>query len=189
LLLGDRLAGMSGSVVVPVLQGRRPLLVEVQALVASPGSGGRPRALGVDPSRVSLLMAVLEARAEHPISTRDVFIAAVGGITISEPAVDLAIALALASAANDRPVNFDLVAFGELGLAGELRMVPGADRRLAEAQRAGFSRAIVPASTPSDAIPDGMEVHQVRTLLDAVRVFFSDFTGTMPLWSIGAASR
>ncbi len=86
-------------------------------------------------------------------------------------------------------MNFDLVVFGELGLAGELRMVPGADRRLIEAKRAGYTRAIVPASTPAEAIPDGMEVHQVRTLFDAVRVFFSDFTGTMPRWSIGAASR
>jgi DNA repair protein RadA/Sms len=138
---------------------------------------------------VSLLMAVLGARAEYPLDGRDVFIAAVGGISISEPAADLAIALALASADTNRPVKFDLVVFGELGLAGELRMVPGADRRLAEAQRAGFTRAIVPASTPDEAIPRGMEVHQVRTLFDAVCVFFRDFTDTMPSWSTVAASR
>jgi DNA repair protein RadA/Sms len=188
LLLADRLAGISGTVVIPVLQGRRPLLVEVQALVA-PGAGGRPSAAGVDAARVALLMAVLGARAEYPLDGRDVFVAAVGGITITEPAVDLAIALALASADTDRPVDFNLVVFGELGLAGELRMVPGADRRLAEAVRAGFSRAIVPASTPEEAIPRGMYVHRVRTLFEAVGVFFRDFTGTMPEWSTVAASR
>jgi len=189
LLLGDRLTDVSGSVVVPVLQGRRPLLVEVQALVAHTATGGRPRALGVDASRVALLMAVLEARAERPMIGRDVFIAAVGGINVTEPAADLAIALALASAANDQAVHFDLVAFGELGLAGELRMVPGADRRLSEAQRAGFTNAIVPASTPDEAIPPGMRVHRVRTLFEAVRVFFSDITDTMPPWLTEAASR
>jgi DNA repair protein RadA/Sms len=188
-LVGDRMPGISGSVVIPVLHGRRPLLVEVQALIVSPGSGGRPHTLGIDASRVALLMAVLGRRAEHPLDGRDIFVAAVGGVSITEPAVDLAIALALASADSNRAVQADLVVFGELGLAGELRAVPGADRRLSEAQRAGYTRAIVPASTPTEAIPGGMEVHQVRTLFEAVRVFFSDFTGTMPPWLTVAASR
>jgi DNA repair protein RadA/Sms len=218
LLLGDRMAGIPGSVVVPVLQGRRPLLVEVQALLgpaAGPGGSGasganaRPITLGVDASRVSLLLAVLGCRA-HVVNTGgQVFVAAVGGISISEPAVDLAVALSVASAALGRAVPADLVVFGELGLAGEVRAVPGADRRLAEAARAGFTRAIVPASTPVEhlAVAPGMEIQQVRTLVDALTLSWSpdllddpeevvrlevcedDSAGTMPTWSRLAASR
>ena len=215
LLLGDRMAGIPGSVVVPVLQGRRPLLVEVQALLgpaAGPGASGanaRPITLGVDASRVSLLLAVLGCRADVVNTGGQVFVAAVGGISISEPAVDLAVALSVASAALGRAVPADLVVFGELGLAGEVRAVPGADRRLAEATRAGFTRAIVPASTPVEhlAVAPGMEIQQVRTLVDALALSWSpkvfddpldaarleicedDTAGTMPPWSRLAASR
>src|ERR1700733_3104783 len=224
MLLGDRMAGIPGSVVVPVLQGRRPLLVEVQALLGPAGGGGgggasgasggsganaRPITLGVDASRVSLLLAVLGCRADVVNTGGQVFVAAVGGITISEPAVDLAVALSVASAALGRAVPADLVVFGELGLAGEVRAVPGADRRLAEAARAGFTRAIVPASTPVEhlAVAPGMEIQQVRTLVDALtlswspemlddlqevvrrEVYEDDMAGTMPTWSRLAASR
>jgi DNA repair protein RadA/Sms len=218
LLLGDRMAGIPGSVVVPVLQGRRPLLVEVQALLGPPAGGGasggsganaRPITLGVDASRVSLLLAVLGCRADVVNTGGQVFVAAVGGISISEPAVDLAVALSVASAALGRAVPADLVVFGELGLAGEVRAVPGADRRLAEAARAGFTRAIVPASTPVEhlAVAPGMEIQQVRTLVDALALSWSpdmlddpqemvrlevcedDTAGTMPTWSRLAASR
>jgi DNA repair protein RadA/Sms len=175
LMLGDRMAGVPGSVVVPVLQGRRPLLVEVQALLG-PGSGGgagagRPHTLGVDAARASLLLAVLACRTgvDVPLPA-EFFVAAVGGITITEPAADLAVALALASVVRQRPVSPELVAFGELGLAGEVRTVPGADRRLAEAQRAGFTTALVPASTLGDGAvtPPSMVVHGVRTLAEAL---------------------
>jgi DNA repair protein RadA/Sms len=217
LLLGDRMAGIPGSVVVPVLQGRRPLLVEVQALFGPAAGGGsgasganaRPITLGVDASRVSLLLAVLGCRADVVNTGGQVFVAAVGGISISEPAVDLAVALSVASAALGRAVPADLVVFGELGLAGEVRAVPGADRRLAEATRAGFTRAIVPASTPVEhlAVAPGMEIQQVRTLVDALALSWSpkvfddpldaarleicedDTAGTMPPWSRLAASR
>ena len=138
LLLGDRMAGVPGSVVVPVLQGRRPLLVEVQALLG-PGTGGgsgppRPQTLGIDAARANLLLAVLACRTavEVPASAQ-MFAAAVGGITVTEPAADLAVALAMASVITDRALPPDVVVFGELGLAGEVRTVPGADRRLAEA--------------------------------------------------------
>ena len=221
LLLGDRMPGIPGSVVVPVLQGRRPLLVEVQALLGPAAGGGgsgasgasganaRPITLGVDAARVSLLLAVLGCRADVVNTGGQVFVAAVGGITISEPAVDLAVALSVASAALGRAVPADLVVFGELGLAGEVRAVPGADRRLAEAARAGFTRAIVPASTPVEhlAVAPGMEIQQVRTLVDALALSWSpdmfddpldgarlevcedDTAGTMPPWSRLAASR
>jgi DNA repair protein RadA/Sms len=218
LLLGDRMAGIPGSVVVPVLQGRRPLLVEVQALLGPAAGGGgsgasgpnaRPITLGVDASRVSLLLAVLGCRADVVNTGGQVFVAAVGGISISEPAVDLAVALSVASAALGRAVPADLVVFGELGLAGEVRAVPGADRRLAEAARAGFTRAIVPASTPVEhlGVAPGMEIQQVRTLVEALTLSWSpdmlddsedvvrlevcedDTAGTMPTWSRLAASR
>jgi len=198
-MLGDRMAGVPGSVVVPVLQGRRPLLVEVQALLG-PGTGGaagsgRPHTLGVDAARAGLLLAVLSCRTGVVVPVpAEFFVAAVGGITITEPAADLALALALASVVRQRPVPADLVAFGELGLAGEVRTVPGADRRLAEARRAGFTRALVPASTlgvataAAVAAPAGMEVHGVRTLAEALAVAGAEAVaetgpGTMPGWS------
>ncbi len=182
MLLGDRMAGIPGSVVVPVLQGRRPLLVEVQALLGPGAVGTRPRTVGIDAARVALLLAVLARRTEVVVGAAEVFVAAVGGISITEPAVDLGVALAVASAASGRVVPADLIVFGELGLAGEVRMVPGVDRRLAEACRAGFTRALVPPSVPADAAPPGMELHRVRTLAEAL-------TSTIPVWSTVAASR
>jgi DNA repair protein RadA/Sms len=203
LMLGDRMAGVPGSVVVPVLQGRRPLLVEVQALLGPGGSGGssgstpRPQALGLDAARANLLLAVLSCRTvmggvlgKPP---PEFFVAAVGGISVTEPASDLAVALAMASVADGRPLAPDLVVFGELGLAGELRMVPGADRRLAEARRAGFTHAVVPASTPHESVPEGMTVAGVRTLAEALdmvcrRPVGGNSAGTMPGWSTVAAA-
>jgi DNA repair protein RadA/Sms len=173
LMLGDRMAGVPGSMVVPVLQGRRPLLVEVQALLG-PGSGGaaRPRALGLDAARANLLVAVLACRTAVPVpATAEFFVAAAGGIAVTEPAADLAVTLALASVLTGRAIPADMVAFGELGLAGEVRTVPGAERRLAEAQRVGFTRALVPASSVdalSREAPSGIAVAGVRTLADAL---------------------
>jgi DNA repair protein RadA/Sms len=189
LLLGDRMEEVPGSVVVPVLQGRRPLLVEVQALVDDGSAGSRPRAQGLDPSRVALLIAVLRARAHLDLAQSGVFVAAVGGISITEPAADLAVVIALASAVRKQVVPSDMIVFGEVGLAGELRTVPGADRRLVEAKRAGFTRAIVPASTPAEAIPPGLFVHRRRTLLDALAAVAEGTTDTMPPWLTATASR
>jgi DNA repair protein RadA/Sms len=184
LLLGDRMPDVPGSVVVPVLQGRRPLLVEVQALLGPgvEGGGARPKALGIDVARVTLLLAVLAGRAKVGVGQAEVFVAAVGGVSIVEPAVDLGVALAVASAARRLVVPKEFVVFGELGLAGEVRMVPGAERRLAEAWRAGFTRALVPASTSSEGVPPGMQLERVRTLDEAL-------ASTIPLWSTGAANR
>ncbi len=189
LMLGDRMAGVPGSLVTPVLQGRRPLLVEVQALIGPgvAGSGARPRTLGVDPARADLLLAVLACRTAVEVpSASQVFVAASGGISVTEPAADLALALAMASVIGNRPVPSDMVAFGELGLAGEVRTVPGADRRLAEARRTGFTRALVPLSSANVA-PEGMVVHGVRTLAEALAVFscpeaLRTGPGTMPGW-------
>jgi len=202
LMLGDRMAGVPGSVVVPVMQGRRPLLVEVQALLGrgTAGASSRPHTLGLDPSRANLLRALLACRGEVEIpASSEFFVAAVGGISVSEPAADLAVALAMASVVNGTPMPPDLVAFGELGLAGELRAVPEADRRLAEARRGGFVRALVPASVADDAAAlcrPNMAVHGVRTLAEALVTAFGPAgttteAGTMPGWSTvpAAASR
>ncbi|HWD55927.1 MAG TPA: DNA repair protein RadA [Acidimicrobiales bacterium] len=200
LMLGDRMAGVPGSVVVPIMQGRRPLLVEVQALLG-PGGGGspvRPHTLGIDPARANLLRALLACRSEVEIpAPAEFFVAAVGGMSVTEPAADLAVALAMASVVNGVPVPSDLVAFGELGLAGEVRTVPEAERRLAEARRAGFTRALVPASLADAAAsvaPPGLVVHGVRTLAEALVTAFgragtAGAPGTMPEWStVPAAS-
>ncbi len=168
LLLGDRRPGAPGSAVLPAMQGQRALLVEVQALTArtAPETPSRRSAQGVDGGRLALLLAVLEQRAGVALGRTDVFASAVGGIRVLEPAADLALALALASAASARPLPPDLVVFGEVGLGGEVRQVPHAPRRLAEAARVGFRHALVPEACPDG--PRGMEVVHVRSLAQAV---------------------
>jgi DNA repair protein RadA/Sms len=189
LLLGDRMDGIPGSAVVPVLQGRRPLLVEVQALLTPGAMGSRPHTSGIDASRVTLLMAVLGRRTDVDVRNTEVFVAAVGGISINEPAVDLAVALAVSSAAEGWALPSNLAVFGEVGLGGEVRQVPGTDRRLLESARAGFTRVLVPASTSHDAVPEGLRAYRVRTVGEAITAVRRDVAGTMPTWSTVAASR
>jgi DNA repair protein RadA/Sms len=169
LFLGDRTTGVPGSVVVPAMEGHRPLLVEVQALVA-PTNLPMPRrsAQGLDQGRVSLLLAVLERRVQLSFSNQDVYASAVGGVRINEPAADLAIALAMASAVTEVSMPPGLVVCGEIGLAGELRAVAQTARRLAEAQRLGFTHALVPASAPDG--PAGLKLKRVSSLGEAVDV-------------------
>lgn len=168
LFLTDRVAGVPGSVVVPVLDGHRPLLIEIQALVA-PTALPAPRrsAHGVDSNRLALTLAILERRAGLFFGKSDVYASAVGGTKISEPAVDLGVALALASSIMDKPLPSDLVAFGEVGLAGELRQASQSERRLVEAARVGFARAIIPAGSPTPG--EGVEVVRAQSLEDALR--------------------
>jgi DNA repair protein RadA/Sms len=169
LLLGDRRTGTPGSVVVPALEGRRPLLVEVQALVsASNLPQPRRSAQGLDAGRLALLLAVLGRHARLEADKRDVYVSAVGGVRIAEPAADLGVALALASAIRDRPVPPEVVACGEIGLGGEIRQVHQMARRLAEAARLGFRRAIVPISAPDG--PAGITLERVSTVSEAVAV-------------------
>lgn len=162
-----------GSVVAPTLEGSRPLLVEVQALVAPAGYGTPARkASGLDPNRLGLLVAVLGRRAGIGLGTHDVYANLAGGLVVGEPGLDLPIALALASSLRDRPVAPDTVVIGEVGLLGELRSVPGLERRLREAARLGFEAAIVPRAGRGAATPvvDGLRVHEVATLREAVEV-------------------
>jgi len=167
LLLADRQPGVAGSAVVPALEGSRPLLVEVQALV----SGDRipqPRrsAEGVDHGRLAVVLAVLEERVGLSLRGSDVYALAAGGVRISEPAADLAMALAVVSSTTGQPLPGDLVVCGEVGLGGELRQVGHTPRRLAEAERLGFSRAVVPFSAPDG--PPGIRVLRASTLAEAI---------------------
>jgi DNA repair protein RadA/Sms len=148
MLLADRKEGVSGSVVFPSLEGSRPLLVEIQALVSSDRSAqAKVVAIGLDQRRLTLLAGILDQRVKLELGGRDVFVAAAGGISVREPAADLAIATALFSAASDLPLRSDVVAVGEIGLSGELRRVPGIGRRLAEAARLGFAAAVIPSTS------------------------------------------
>ncbi len=146
LFVSQRSKLVPGTCVTVTLEGRRPLLAEVQTLVAT-STLEIPRRVtsGLDSARVGMVMAVLQRRAAVGLGKQDVYAATVGGVRLTEPSVDLAIALALASAAADLSVPGSVVAIGEVGLAGEVRRVPGVARRLAEAERMGFRRAIVPA--------------------------------------------
>ena len=168
LFLTDRRTGVAGSAVVPTLEGQRPLLVEVQALTntVNPGVPPRRSAQGIDGGRLALLLAVLERRARLPMGNQEVFASAVGGVRLTEPGADLPLCLALVSALQHHPLPADLVVFGEVGLAGELRQAAHAPRRLAEAARMGFTRAIVPASSPN-GVP-GIALLRVATLCEAL---------------------
>jgi DNA repair protein RadA/Sms len=165
-----------GSVVAPVLEGSRPILVEVQALVA-PTTAPSPRrtASGIDPNRLALLVAVLGRRAGTGLGSHDVYANLAGGLSVSEPGLDLPLALALASSLRDRPVVPGTVAIGEVGLLGELRGVGGLERRLREAARLGFTRAVVPRTRGRETtgVP-GIEVVEAGSLIDAVRVALTD---------------
>lgn len=162
-LLLDERQDLPGSVVFPAIEGSRPILVEVQALV-SPSVFGYPKrtAAGVDLNRLNVLAAVATKRGSINLSSSDIYVNIVGGIRVNEPAIDLAIILAIASAFYNQPLASDLVAFGEVGLSGEIRSVPMTDRRLAEANKLGFKKAIVPPNTKSS------NVTNVRTIIEAV---------------------
>lgn len=169
LFLVDRAQGVAGSVVVPILDGHRPLLVEVQALVApSPIPSPRRSATGLDTSRLSLIIAVLERRSEIGFAKTDVFASAIGGVKISEPAADLGIALSLASSITGKALDPGLVACGEIGLAGELRQSAQTERRLSEAARVGFTTAVIPAGSPPT--PEGILGLRAETLTEALHL-------------------
>jgi DNA repair protein RadA/Sms len=168
LFLADRRAGVAGSAVVPTIDGRRPLVVEVQALTTPtvPGVPARRTAQGLDGGRLSMLMAVLARRAGLAVGEHDVYGSAVGGVRLTEPGLDLGICLAVASAVTDRPLPADLVAFGEVGLGGEVRHAAQAERRLREADRLGFGRAVVPSGSAGSGA--GLELLRVSTVAEAM---------------------
>jgi DNA repair protein RadA/Sms len=167
LFLADRPADAPGSVIVPTLEGVRPLLVEVQALVAPTAMVPPRRSVqGLDASRLAMILAVLDKRVGISVSTCEVYTSVAGGVRVVDPGADLAVALAIASSYFGVSVPADVVVCAEVGLAGELRQVGGIGRRLAEAAQLGFRRAVVPGSAP--AAPDGMVLSRVSTLVEAI---------------------
>ena len=169
MLLSGRPLNVSGACVACTIEGTRPMLAEVQGLV-SPTGFGNPRrmATGFDYNRLSLILAVLEKRAGYLFSNLDTYVNVVGGLWLDEPAMDLPVALALISGLKDVTVSSDTVAFGEIGLTGEIRAVSNADLRVAEAARMGFRRVIVPHHNLSSiVVRDGVEVIGVKTVRQA----------------------
>jgi DNA repair protein RadA/Sms len=167
--LAERPEKAPGSVVVSSLEGTRPVLLELQALVA-PAPVGTPRrtVLGADYNRVCLLLAVLEKRAGVPLGSQDVFVNVAGGARVTEPAADLGIVVAAASSYMDRPVPGDVLVVGEVGLTGEVRAVAGLELRLREAAALGFRRAIVPQSNVLEPPKTSLDVRGVATVGDAL---------------------
>jgi len=167
--LSERPVDAPGSVVVASLEGTRPMLLELQALV-SRASFGTPRrtVLGADYNRVCLLLAVLEKRAQLPIGNQDVFVNVAGGGRVLEPAADLAIVLAAASSYMERPLPADVVVLGEVGLTGEVRAVAGLESRLRAAAQLGFHSAVVPKSSAAEAGAAPLKVRGVATVAEAV---------------------
>jgi DNA repair protein RadA/Sms len=165
----------SGSVVVVVWEGTRPLLVELQALVDDSQSGHPRRvAVGSDHNRLAMLLAVLHRHGGLQVGDQDVFINVVGGVKVLETGADLATLLAIVSSFRDRPLPRDLVVFGEVGLSGEIRPVPSGQERLKEAAKHGFRRAIVPRGNMPKQSPSSMEIIAVDKLVTALEAI-ADF--------------
>jgi DNA repair protein RadA/Sms len=176
LFLADRQGDVSGACVFAGIEGSRPVLVEIQALV-TPSSLGTPRraVVGWDSGRLAMVMAVLEARAGLALAGADVYLNVAGGLRIGEPAADLAVAAALCSSLHDRPVPGETVVYGEIGLSGEIRPVAHGDARLKEAAKLGFKRAVVPQHRHGKGPPGrglkGIEVSEVAHLEDLLHMF------------------
>jgi DNA repair protein RadA/Sms len=167
LFLAERRAGAPGSCIVPLLEGSRPMLVEIQALVAPPGYGtARRTSIGFDDGRLALLLAVLDRRGGVDLLSRDVYVNVAGGVRVSEPGADLGVALALASSRLDVALPADAAACGELGLGGEVRRVARADLRVGEAVRLGFSRVLLPRGAAT--APAGAQAVPVDDVAQAV---------------------
>ncbi|WP_347222129.1 DNA repair protein RadA [Mycolicibacterium poriferae] len=169
LFLDQRPKAVPGTAVTVTLDGKRPMIGEVQALIGAPASGSPRRAVsGIDSARAAMITAVLEKRARLPVGANDIYLSTVGGMRLTDSSSDLAVALAIASAAVDLPMPATAVAIGEVGLAGDLRRVTGMDPRLAEAARLGFTCAVVPAGTAS--APAGLRTLPADDIVSALQV-------------------
>lgn len=174
-LLEEREPGVPGGAVSCVMEGSRPMLVEIQALVRKSTFGYPTRKCsGFDLARLEMLLAVLSRRGGLDFGDYDVFVNVVGGLKLDEPAPDLAVVLALASAMKNAPLPPGLVAWGEVGLAGEVRPSPAADRRLAEAAKLGLTEAVTALPKRGDVkVPKGLKLHETRSVADALRAAFA----------------
>lgn len=180
-LFTSRMGSPTGTCLTVTLQGRRPLISEVQALVV-PSHVASPRrvATGVDSGRLATTLAVLQRHGKLKLHTRDVYASTVGGARVNDPAADLAIALAVASAAKDSAPVASVVALGELGLSGDVRPVPGVERRLDEAARLGHGLALIPPAKGRQPTRQGLQVVEVETLADALTVIRDPATASVP---------
>jgi DNA repair protein RadA/Sms len=172
IFLEERPVGVAGSSVVASMEGTRPILVELQALV-SPTNFGNPRrmATGLDHNRISLLMAVLEKRVGLLLQNQDAYVKVAGGVKLDEPAIDLALIVSVASSFKDKATSPLDVVIGEVGLTGEIRRVSRIEQRVQEAAKLGFQRAIIPNRNLGDwEIPDGIQVIGVSNVGEAIRV-------------------
>lgn len=173
MLLSGRMSDVSGGCITCVIEGTRPILAEVQGLVTPTGFGNARRtATGFDYNRLNLLLAVLEKRLEIYFSNQDTYVNIVGGMRLDEPAADLAVAMALVSGHRDIALDEKLIAFGEIGLSGELRSVPRAQARVNEAARLGFTKCIMPEACLKQitTCPDSLELIGVRSLGQAISI-------------------
>ncbi len=175
LFLAERPEDAAGSVVVPAIEGTRPILVEIQALVSGAAYGNPQRkAMGIDSNRISLLVAVLEKKVGYAMLAQDIFVNVAGGVRIVEPAVDLGVVVALASSHLNRPIDERTVLFGEIGLAGEVRAVSHPELRVKEAARLGFNRCLLPAGNLKTLDkPKGIELVGVRSAAEALEDLFN----------------
>ena len=170
IFLSQHTEPVPGSCVMVTLEGTRPLLVEIQALVDSGGPSPRRLSVGLDRDRLAMLLAVLHRHAGVACMDQDVFINAVGGVRIGEPAADLAVMLAISSSLRGKPLPKGFIAFGEVGLAGEVRPAPRGQERLREAAKLGFTQAIVPKANAPKKPMDGMAVHAVERVEEALQI-------------------
>lgn len=169
LLLSGRPANSPGTCVACVVEGTRPLLAEVQALVTPSAYNAARRSNGIDYNRAAMLLAVLEKRGGLPVGSCDAYINVVGGLSLDEPAADLATVLAVASSYLDRPLGADLAAIGEVGLAGEIRSVSNLNQRLSEIARLGFARCVIPAHVRHELRkPKGLQLISVKNVAEAI---------------------
>ncbi|MFZ0565837.1 MAG: magnesium chelatase domain-containing protein, partial [Chlamydiales bacterium] len=174
IFLEERMRGNPGSVILPTIEGSRTILVEVQALVTDTlYTTPSRRSAGLDPNRLALLLAVLEKRVGYQLHNRDVFVSIVGGLKITEPAIDLGIILAVASSLTNCKLDPDTVVMGEVGLGGELRTVPRMKERLKEAIRMGFQRAIIPKKNLDREKAQEIELIGLQQVEEVIRVTFN----------------
>ena len=172
MLLSGRPENAPGTCVTCVIEGTRPLLAEVQALVSPAGYNASRRSNGIDYNRTAMLLAVLEKRGGLPVSNCDAYINVIGGLNLNEPAADLATVLAIASSYLDKPLGTDLAAIGEVGLSGEIRSVSSINQRLSEISRLGFKRCMIPAHIKDNIDKyDGLTLIPVKNLYEAIRSF------------------
>jgi DNA repair protein RadA/Sms len=175
LFLAERRGNVTGSVVFPGIEGTRPVLVEIQALI-SPSPPGSPRraVVGWDSARLAMVLAVLEARCGLALAGHDVYLNVAGGLRISEPAADLAVAAALVSSRSNVPVPDSMVIFGEIGLSGEIRAVAQEEQRLKEAAKLGFGEAVLPPRRQKRGSVAGMKIREVAHLQDLIALIAAD---------------